>query len=94
MMSNPLILVSWSEALDAHEAANPRSFDFFYQFHTIHDILEEKDLHPYQRLIEINEHSPVASKAITSDIILSIRRVREIAEDAICYNEDGFSFQK
>jgi hypothetical protein len=46
--------ISWSTLLDIWEKQDPDAFEYFYQFHTM-NVLEGRDLTPYERLIQINE---------------------------------------
>ena len=57
------VFFKWADLLDLLEQKFPRAFDFFYHFHSSFG-LEEGDLHPSERLMDIGEHSDCAYRQL------------------------------
>ena len=90
MTSPQAISETWTSALNIFEKANPRSFDFFYSFHSFHGI-EEGDLSPFERLAGIKECSESAYTQIYDELILSLLAAHSIRNQGNidCDIDDG-----
>jgi hypothetical protein len=58
--------IHWNDALHCLESTNPCAFDYYYHFHYING-LKENALSPYERLMEIGEHSPCDCEVLAAN---------------------------
>jgi len=94
MPSSSNKFISWSESIDALELINPRAFDYYYHFHSMHG-LRDRNLSPLGRLIGIGDYCESTGDSLTNDFLSAIADHFSLDEsdmDSYCMSDEGFHF--